>query len=137
MKFDIAEQLFRYFISCLAVKGEEHGLSEGLLHELLYYSKMFTYERSQVAGRGTEAEGDGQFQKVTYMEIAEVGLNGIQKHNILFAPFEEARLVDTVLDRPIEDFAQEHGHGVLEDIATYAQQRIFCRKVASGIKSRF
>ena len=119
MVFYVAKQLLRYFISDSTGERDEHGLGERLLHELSDESEMFSYERTQVAGFGTEAEGDGQLQEETDMEVAEVGTDGIQQHNVLFTPFKEARFIDPVLDCPIKDFAEEHGHGILENITSY------------------
>jgi len=63
------------------------------------------------------------------MEIAEVGLDRIEKQNVLFTPFKEPLLISTVLDHTIEDLAHEHRHGILEHAVPYAQERMLGGKV--------
>ena len=131
--FDVAEELFGNLVAEGTVHGDEHGLGEGAAHEAFHHVEVFADERLEVAGFGTEAEGDGQFEEEAEVEVAEVGLNGVQKEDATFAPVIEAWLGGSVLDHPVEDFAHEHGDGVLEDVASDSQQGMPGRQTTGRI----
>lgn len=120
VEFDVAEDFLCYFVADLAIKRNQHGFGKGEGHELLHYLEMVTDKRDKVLCLGTEAESDRKLQQESYMEIAEIGLDGIKEKDILLAPFEEALLGSSVLDDTIEDLAHEHRHRVLEDIVPYS-----------------
>ena len=126
MEFYVAEYLLRYFVPDCTGEGNKHGPGEGLLHELPHHRMIISDKWTQIAGFGTETQGYGQFKQETYMEITEIRLHGIQKDNALFTPLEEAWFVDSILYCPIKHLGQEHGHGILEDIASDTQKGIFC-----------
>ena len=71
------------------------------------------------------------------MEVAEVGLDSIQQKDIPFTPFIQARLIDPILDNPVEHLAHEHCHGIFEDIASDSHQRMACTQIACSIEGRF
>ena len=87
VEFDIAENFFGDFVSDGSVKGNEHGLGEGGLHETLYHRIVIANKWLKITGFGTETKGNSQFQQEAEMEIAEVGLNGIQQEDVPFTPF--------------------------------------------------
>ena len=68
------------------------------------------------------------------MEIAEIAFYRIQKLYAFFAPLVQSLLVPAFLDDPVENFAHEKGHGILEHIAPDAVQRIFRIQIPGGVK---
>ena len=63
VEFYVTEDPFGYFIPEGSGQGDEHGFGKGLLHEAFDCVMVVPYERAKVACFGTEAQGDGQFQK--------------------------------------------------------------------------
>src|SRR5574344_792180 len=90
---------------------------------------MFTGKWGKVFKHGGEAKRSGQFKQEAEVEIAEVAFHCIQGENRSAAPVEKALFIGTILDSAVEDFAEEHGHGVLQQIGTYPVQGIFCGDV--------
>ncbi len=130
MEFDIAEDFFRYFISCQTVQRYKHGLGEREGHEFLDNGIMVADEGHEILRRRAESEGDGQFKQKPYMEIAEIRRDGIQEHDVLAGPFVEALLIRPLLYHAVQHLAYEHGHGILEHVAAYARQRESGRETA-------
>ena len=98
MIFYVAEDFLRYFVSYRSVQRDQHGVCERKGHELLHNRIMVAYERDKILRLRTESECDSQFEKETDMEIAEIGLDRIEKQDVLFTPFEKALLISPVLD---------------------------------------
>ena len=137
MEFEIAEDRFGDFVAGWTVQGDEHGFCSGRVHEFLNYGVVVADERLEVSGFRTEAQRNRQFQKEADVEIAEVGLYGIQKQDNLLTPFIKSFLISTILDCTIKDLTHEHGHRVLEHVITYAKKRMTENKVLCSIKVRF
>lgn len=135
VEFYVAEDLLRYFISDSAVEGNEHGFCDGQYHELLHYREMVADKRHKVLSLRAEAECYCKFEEESQMEIREIRAYRIQKKDVLFTPLEETLLIGPVLHDSVQDFAEEHGHGILEHVVTDSKQRIFHRQVPCGIKS--
>lgn len=135
MEFNVAEDLLGDFISYRAVEGDEHGLGEGGLHEALDGGIVIADKRLEVTGFRTETKGYGEFEEKPQMEVAEVVLHGVQQEDVPFAPFIETLFCRTFLDDPVEDFAHEHGHGVLEDVAADSEQRVSGSEIAGSEES--
>jgi len=136
VKLDVAENFFGDFVADLTVERDEHRFGEGESHKLLDYLIVISYEGQEILRFGTEAAGDSQFKKETDMEIAEIGADGIQKEDILLAPFEKSLLGSAVLDHTIQDLAHKHRDGVLEDIVTNPQKRMLGSNIPCGIETR-
>ena len=134
VEFYVAENSFCDFIPEGPGQGDEHGFGKGLLHEAFDYVIVFTDKGLQVTCLGTEAQGDGQFQKKMDVEIAEVGLHGVQQHDALLTPLIKTLLHGPFLHDPIQNLAKEHGHGVLEHIVSDSGQRMFRREIPCRVK---
>ena len=130
VKFYVAEDFLRYFVSECSGEGDQHRFCEGEGHKALSYRIMVTDERGQVLGFGTEAEGYCKFEEEADVEIAEVSPDAVQQEDILFAPLEKSLLGDSVPDYTVEDFAEEHCHRVLEDIVPYPQKGVLRDNIA-------
>lgn len=87
MEFDVSEYSFRDFVPYRPRQGYEHGFRKGLLHESFHEGEMCACKRHDVLRLRTEAQGYGEFQEESYVEVAEVALYGIKKQYILLAPF--------------------------------------------------
>ena len=134
VEFYVAENPFCDFIPEGSGQGDEHGFGKGLLHEAFDCVTVFPDEGLQVTCLGTEAQGDGQFQKEMDVETAEVGLHGVQQHDALLTPLIKTLLHGPFLNGPIQNLAQEHGHGILEHIVPYACQGMLRGEISGRIK---
>ena len=134
VEFYVAENPFCDFIPEGSGQGDEHGFGKGLLHEAFDCVMVVPNERAKVACFGTKAQGDSQFEKEMDMEVAEVGLHGVQQHDALLTPLIKTLLHGPFLHDPIQNLAKEHGHGILEHIVPYACQGIFRREISGRIK---
>ena len=122
MIFDVAENLFGEGVAERAGERNEHAFAEGCLQKTVHDGDMVMGERKKVIRRRAEAEDDGQLQQKPYMEIAEVGLHGIQQEDVLLAPFKKTLFRGAVLDRAVQDFAEEKGDGILADAVADADK---------------
>ena len=58
------------------------------------------------------------------MEVAEIGLEGIEGQDGPPAPVEQRLVAFPVLDGPVEHLAHEQGHGILVEVAADAGKGI-------------
>ena len=86
VKFDIAEDFLRYFISHLAGERNEHGFGEGIPDESFHDREVISCERSEVLSFRTESEDDGQFKEESDMEVAEIAFYRVQQLYAFFTP---------------------------------------------------
>ena len=86
VKFDIAEDFLRYFISHLSGQRDQHGFGERTLDEPFHDREVVSGERSEVLSFRTESEDDGQFEEESDMEVAEIAFYRIQKLYAFLAP---------------------------------------------------
>lgn len=133
MEFEVAEDGIRDFVAGCAVQGDEHRGGEIGLHELLHCGVIVADKGLEITGFGAEAEGDREFEEKADVEVAEVGLYCIQKQDDLLTPLVESLFISTVLDRAVEHFAHEHGHGIFEHVVTDTQKRVAKHYVARCI----
>ena len=132
----VAKDFLGDFIAYLAIQRDQHRFGEGESHKLLDYRIVVSDKWQEILGLWAEAEGDSQFKKETDMEIAEIGADGIQKEDILLAPFEKSLLGSPFLDHTIQDLAHKHRDGVLEDIVTNPRKRMLGSNIPCGIETR-
>ena len=137
VEFDIAEDFLRYFISHLSGQRNEHGFGERTLDESFNDGEVLACERLETLCLWTESEGYGQLEQESDMEIAEIAFYRVQQLYAFLAPLEKPLFVATLLDDPVEYFAHEKGHGILEHIASDSVQRIFRVQVAGDEKFGF
>ena len=88
MIFYVAEDFLCYFVSGGSVQRYEHGVGKREGHELFHGRIMFADKRHKILRFRAESESNGQFEKETDMEIAEVSLDSVEEQNVLFTPFE-------------------------------------------------
>ena len=86
MKFYIAEDPLRYFISYTTVKRNHHRIRKRILHKFLNNREVLTHKRSEVAGLRAEAQGYSEFKEKTYVKIAEIRIQRIEKEDVLHTP---------------------------------------------------
>ena len=87
MIFNIPEDILTDFVSESSGHWYEHRFCKGGAHKFFYKGMIIPEERLKVLAARAEAKGNSKFQEETYMEITEIGFYGIQKQDLLFAPF--------------------------------------------------
>ena len=98
---------------------------------------MITDKRHEVSRLRTEAQLDCQFQQEPDMEVAEVSLYGVQKKDVLLAPFIHALFIDSFLKHTEHHLGHEHRHGVLVDAVPDTHERMSRHQPLDGIERRF
>ena len=134
MELYVAEDFFGDFVADLTVERDEHRFGEGEGHKLLNHRIMSSDERYQVTGFGTETECHRKLQEEPYMEIAEISADGIQKQDILLAPFEKSLFRRPFPDNAVEHLAHKHRHRILEHIVPDPEKRMPGHKISGDIQ---
>lgn len=124
MEFNIADDLFRKLVPDSSCKRYYHGFGKRTAYELPGYVMQVTCERFHVVTLRPEAQSYGKFQKEAYMEIAEILLNGIKKHDVPFAPVKQVLVCRAVFQGSEQHFGHEHAHGILGHAASYSVERM-------------